>query len=222
MNELDMAIHHLALGQHGLITAADLARLGITPNGVARRIATGQWQRLAHGVWRLTTQPTSWLQRLHTAQLALGPHALISHRSAAILHGFDGFDGSASQNPANPTNPTNPDHPVDVLVSWPARGRKGPWTLHVLGRSQQPPRRGLDSMFHRPSGLWVTTPARTVLDLSTLGLPDEQLLKAITSAIRSRAASTQFLESLLARRTGSRHPGTAQLRRLLHGPYAAE
>jgi predicted ArsR family transcriptional regulator len=40
MNPLDVALHQRALTQHGLITAADIARLGITPNGVRRRITT--------------------------------------------------------------------------------------------------------------------------------------------------------------------------------------
>lgn len=205
MNPLDVALHHKALTQHGLITSADIARLGITPNGVRHRITTGQWERLTAGVWRLTTQPVTWLQRLYTAHLALGPQAWLSHRSAAALHGFEEFHH----------DPMNPDGPVDVLVPWALRGRRGPWTLHAMGPNQPPPVPNLEVATHQPTGLPVTTPARTVLDLSTLGLSDAHLAEAIDSAIRLNQASISFFERLLAHRTGSRHRGVAQLRRLL-------
>lgn len=205
VNPLDLALHHLALTQHGLITAADVTRLGVTSHGVRRRITTGQWQRLTAGVWRLTTQPRTWLQRLHAAQLALGPQAWLSHHTAAALHEFDGFGVDLSA----------PDGPVDVLVAWPQRSQRGPWTLHVMGPGQPPPVPNLEVERHQATGLLVTTPARTVLDLSTLGLSDGRLGDAIDSAVRMNRASPQFIGRLLARRTGSRHRGVAQLRSLL-------
>jgi len=209
MNALDLAIHQQALRQHGLITAADAVRLGITPHGIKHRLATGQWERLTTGIWRLTTHPVTWLQRLHTAQLALGPHAWISHHSAAALHGFHGYQGFQH------AHPTNPYGPVDVLVPWSSRGRRGPWTLHVLAANQPEPLRNLEYVTHAPTGLRIPTPARTVMDLSTLGLSDESLADALDSAIRMNAASREFLERLLDRRPSPRRRGHAQLRRLM-------
>jgi len=212
MNELDLAIHRLALTQNGLITAADAVLLGVTPNGIRHRTANGHWQRRAAGIWRLTTQPSTWLQSLRAAQIALGPHALLSHRTAAALHGFDGFEGPE---PHRPSDPSDPSGPVDVLVPWRSRGRRGPWTLHVLGPTQPWPARNLEFTTHTPTGLIVTTPARTVLDLSTLGLSDDQLGDALDSAQRMGRVSNPFLERLISRRPGTRHPGQAQLRRLM-------
>ena len=213
MNRIDLAIHHLALTQHGLITAADAARLGLTPHGIRHRTTQGHWERVAHGIWRLTTQPVTWLQRLHAAQRALGPDAWISHHTAAALHGFDGFP--CPNDPSDPSDPSDPRVPVDILVPWPSRGRRGPWTLHVLGQRQPLPVHNLEYMRHRPTGLIVTTPARTVLDLSTLGLSDDLLGDALDSAQRMGRVSGPFLERLIARRPGTRHPGQQQLRRLL-------
>ncbi len=156
MNTHDVAIDRVALAQHGLITAADAARLGISPRSVKRRVAVGQWQRLAKGVWRLTHLPDTWVQRLAAAQWSLGPQAVISHRSAAALLGFEGPG----------PHQFGAHGPVDVLVPWDLRGRRGPWTLHALGPRQPPLRSGDDVTVHGPTGLSITTPARTRGDLA--------------------------------------------------------
>jgi hypothetical protein len=212
MNHLDLTLHHLGLRQHGLITAADAADLGMSRHGIKHRLATGQWQRVAPGIWRLTTHPITLLQRLHTAQLALGPQSWLSHHTAAALHGFEGF-----AQPAHMAHqPTT--HPVHVTVPWHLRGRRSPhWALHALAVNQSLPRRGLEFGTHPPTGLRVTTPARTVLDLSTLGLSDDLLGDALDSAIRMKAASATFLQRLLDQRPSSRRRGHAQLRRLMDG-----
>jgi len=205
VNRLDQAIHRLALAQQGLITAADATRLGITASGIRHRTTHGHWERVAVGIWRLTTQPVTWVQPLYAAHLALGPHCYISHHTAAALHGFDGFTATGPHT-----------GPPDVLVPWHLRGRRGPWTLHTMGPNQPLPVPNLEYTTHRPTGLLVTTPARTVLDLSGLGLSDDLLGDALDSAWRMGQVSRQFMERLMNRRPGTKYAGRQQLLRLLN------
>lgn len=56
------------------------------PRSINRRVYSGEWEAVDHGVYRVAGTPPSWRQRLMAACLA-GP-AVASHRSAAALWGF--------------------------------------------------------------------------------------------------------------------------------------
>jgi len=56
------------------------------PSAIERRVRTGAWEAVDHGVYRVAGTPSGWRQRLMAACLA-GP-AVASHRSAAALLGF--------------------------------------------------------------------------------------------------------------------------------------
>src|SRR5437016_1482122 len=67
---------------------------GVTSDMVDRRVASGLWQRVYPGVYRLAGVPTTWQQALFAACLAWGDGAVISHRAAGALWGFPGFGPS--------------------------------------------------------------------------------------------------------------------------------
>jgi hypothetical protein len=77
--------------QDGLALVAQLRAAGVSPGVIRQRVATGEWQRLARGLVAVGV-PTSWRQRVRAALLAAGPHAVVSHATAARLHRFDGYD----------------------------------------------------------------------------------------------------------------------------------
>lgn len=85
---LDAAIVALAELQHGLITLLQLQSLGLSKAAVAKRAKEGRLHRIHRGVYAVgrpsLTQHGDWL----AAVLACGPQAVLSHRSAAALHGI--------------------------------------------------------------------------------------------------------------------------------------
>jgi very-short-patch-repair endonuclease len=80
-------IADVAAAQHGVITLAQLAELGLGPRGTQHRAAAGRLHRVYRAVYAL--MPPDLLSRegrFIAAVLACGPGAVLSHRSAAALH----------------------------------------------------------------------------------------------------------------------------------------
>jgi hypothetical protein len=71
--------------QDGVATTAQLATWGFSRSLVARRVRSGEWQRVFQGVVALQSGPISWRQRARAALLYTGPGAALSHRSAAYV-----------------------------------------------------------------------------------------------------------------------------------------
>lgn len=86
---LDEAIAHLAAGQHAVFALHQVTALGLSARGVQNRAARSALHRIHHGVYSLV--PRELLTRnghRMAAVLACGPGAVLSHRSAAALHGL--------------------------------------------------------------------------------------------------------------------------------------
>ncbi|MFE6508114.1 type IV toxin-antitoxin system AbiEi family antitoxin domain-containing protein [Nocardioides sp. NPDC057764] len=97
-----IAMTEIAECQWGLITARQAIGVGATPNTLTRLTAQGALERVSHGVYRIAGAPPSRLDDLRADWLALDPTrlpadrlwgsrddqslAVISHRSAAVLH----------------------------------------------------------------------------------------------------------------------------------------
>ncbi len=86
---LDRAISALAAGQHVVFSLEQLCAFGITAASARARAATGRLHRLYRGVYSLVppnllTREGRWM----AAVLACGAGAVLSHRSAAALHGL--------------------------------------------------------------------------------------------------------------------------------------
>jgi predicted transcriptional regulator of viral defense system len=79
----------LATSQYAVFSLAQAVEVGFTSRSVQRRAASGRWHRVHHGVYALV--PRKLLTQdalLIAAILACGPGAVLSHRSAAHLHGL--------------------------------------------------------------------------------------------------------------------------------------
>jgi predicted transcriptional regulator of viral defense system len=74
--------------QHALVTLPQLQSLGLGRSGVSRRARNGRLYRVHRGVYAVgrphLTRHGHWM----AAVLACGPKAVLSHRSAAALHGI--------------------------------------------------------------------------------------------------------------------------------------
>ena len=86
---LDEAIARLAIAQHAVFELEQLTDLGLARSTVRSRLACGRLHRIYFRVYSLV--PKSLLSReghWMAAVLACGPGAVLSHRTAAALHGL--------------------------------------------------------------------------------------------------------------------------------------
>ena len=183
----------LARQQHGVVSRAQLREIGLTDNGIARRIRAGTLHRLHAGVYAVGHTALGARGRWMAGVLAAGPCAALSHHSAAALWELRAV------------------HPVDVHVTVPrtgSRARPG-LRIHRSGTFHDEV-----SMRH---GIPVTTPARTLLDLAAT-LAERDLQRTLDEAAVQRLVSVSSLDALARAHPG--HHGSAKLKHALqtHAP----
>ena len=77
----------IAQRQYGLVTRAQCAAAGYSPDACDRRLRTGQWERVHAGVYRLPGTAVTWTQRVKAATLAV-PHSMAYGLTAGRLLGL--------------------------------------------------------------------------------------------------------------------------------------
>jgi hypothetical protein len=78
----------LAHWQAGAISRQQLLEAGLTSQMIATRLERGRWQQLYRGVYAAFTGPPPRTAWLWAAVLRAGPGAVLSHLTAAELHGL--------------------------------------------------------------------------------------------------------------------------------------
>lgn len=145
---------------HSVVTVDEAIAMGVCERKAYRYAEVGTWLKLQSGIF--LTDPTLvddafWKAELAAMLLHGGERALVSHRSAAVLHGLEGVSGRHKE------------------ITVPLNGTRRPKGAHrtrlVDGRSQV-----ID-------GLRTTSLARTILDLATVCTPDV-VEQALESALR--------------------------------------
>jgi very-short-patch-repair endonuclease len=86
---LQPEITALMARQHGVISGAQLDRLGAGRSAVRTAVRNGWLALVAPGVYASTAAAITVDYRRTLGLLALGPDAVVSHRAAAFLHEFD-------------------------------------------------------------------------------------------------------------------------------------
>jgi very-short-patch-repair endonuclease len=81
----DSALGGIAARQHGVVTAKQLAEVGIGRAAISERTKRGRLHRLHRGVYAVGHRAPSWHGRWMAAVLACGEGAVLSHHSAAAL-----------------------------------------------------------------------------------------------------------------------------------------
>jgi very-short-patch-repair endonuclease len=184
----DRAVGELAGRQRTLITRRQLLDLGASADAIDRALRRGRLHRVHHGVYSLVPQSARPpLAAEQAALLACGPTAVLSHHSAARVHGL--------RLPAFPTA-------VHVTVTDSDRCHPGivVHTTTVRGPQDR----------HRVQGLPATSVARTLIDLAPT-LSDRALAPVVDQALR-KTSRTKLIEALDRH---PRRPGVPRLRRLL-------
>jgi predicted transcriptional regulator of viral defense system len=162
---LDAAIAAFAERQHGIVSRGQLAELGLGRGAIDHRLKCGRLHLIHRGVFavghRLTSREGRWI----AAVLAVGPGAVLSHRSAAALWGMRETARGR----------------VDVTVPRVHRSRTAIQVHQAsLAADELTDARGIP----------VTTPARTLFDLASVVGP-QALERAINEAEVLRLTSPQ-------------------------------
>jgi predicted transcriptional regulator of viral defense system len=181
-----------------LIATAQLRARGWTPQQIKTSAGRGALVRIARGIYMrgdlaraLAAKPDGeHVLRAAAAAVRAGPDAVVSHRSAAVIHGIDLLGRH-----------------VDVTITGPVTlGRKGSVGVHSY--TTPLPAEHVTRIY----GLPVTTVARTVIDLArTLGFVDGVV--AADSAIRRRLTTKSELQAVLT--AGPRRRGAAVAARVV-------
>jgi very-short-patch-repair endonuclease/predicted transcriptional regulator of viral defense system len=184
---IDGEIAALAGRQYGVVARRQVLALGLGPGAIDRRLARGRLHLLHRGVYAVGHRVVSREGRWMAAVLAVGPEAVLSHRSAAALWRM---------------RPPAGGH-IEVTVPGPRRSRPALKVHHsTLAADEVTVLRAIP----------VTTPARTLLDLAAV-LDARQLRRAIDEAELHRLTDTTPLGDLTERHP--RRRGAAALRRIL-------
>jgi len=191
----DDLVAALASHQGGHVTTAQLNELGISPRAAAKRAARGILVRVHYGVYAVGRLPTTHTDRCHGALLACGERSAIAFTSAGAYWGILN-DWS---------------YPLEVAVALKRRPQAG-IRIHFLPKLMR------SDVWTTPEGLRVTTPARTVLDL-TPGLSDKRLAWQTTNLRLRKLATIDDYRSVVRR--NPRHPGAKRLAKVI-GEQLAE
>ena len=150
----------VALGerQHGVVTPVQLVGIGLSDQGINRRVADGRLWRIHKGVYAVGRPTLTLHGRFIAAVLSCGPGAALSHVAAGVLLGVLDERGAR----------------IDVTVPRGGqRRRRGAVIIHRAALSERD--------VTTKHGIPVTTPARTLIDLADV-LPRRQLARALDEA----------------------------------------
>lgn len=185
----DVAIGQLAERQHGVVSLTQLKSFGLGTDAVGKRVAAGRLIRIHRGVYAVGHGRLTVRGRWMAAVLAYGPTAVLSHRSAAALHGL---------------RPDNRPKSDITLPSPSARPRPG-IDVHRSATLQATDVTTVD-------GIPCTSVARTLLDLADV-VNGRGVERAIDQAEVLRVFDLRAVNEVLSRATG-RH-GASILWRVL-------
>lgn len=156
-------MYALGASRAGYFTAIEARQAGYSWALLSHHAGTGLIRRVSRGVYRLRDYPSSPHDELVAVQIAFGRSAVVSHESALdVLELSDVIPDS-----------------IHVTVPRSRRSRPSPpgVTMHTVTRPPSP-----DEVVTR-GPLRVTSPARTIADVSAVGLAPEVIDDAVRAAL---------------------------------------
>lgn len=172
------ALYRIAEQQAGYFTARQAARAGFSWERLTAYSKRGRFQRIAHGIYRLSQFPASRFEDLFVAWLKCGPMAAISHESALAVYDLsDVIPGE-----------------THITVPRTASRRRIGIRLHTnqLRRADIVKREGLP----------LTSVSRTIADVTKAGLSEDHVGRAIREALQHGLTTEKALLAEAKRRRG--------------------
>lgn len=176
----DLAVAKLSTSQQGNVTASQLDYLGVSRSTISTRVEQGRLHRVHHGVYLVGHLARTDLAHFAAAVLALGPSAVLSHRSAAVLWELLRAEAGC----------------VHVSMLGSGRGQRPGICVHRTTALT-------NTDFTRRQLIPVTSPARTILDVAEEeGFASAE--RALNQARIRRLALRSHMAALYARTPGRR------------------
>ncbi|MCU1678117.1 MAG: hypothetical protein JWM93_2875 [Frankiales bacterium] len=171
--QLPVFLAQVAQSQSGVVSHAQLNSAGVTKCALGHLVRSGRWQRILPRVYVTHSGPVVRAAKIWAAVLYAGDGAVVSHATAAGLHGW-----------------ATDDDLVHVIV--PARRSVAEQPDIAVHRST------LSSGDSRVrDGLLVTSPLRTTLDLLSSARTGERALNLVARAVqRGQVEAAELAERL--------------------------
>ncbi|MGH3151964.1 MAG: type IV toxin-antitoxin system AbiEi family antitoxin domain-containing protein [Streptosporangiaceae bacterium] len=170
------AAAEIAQWQAGAISRQQLLKAGMSAEMIKGRLEAGRWQQLHRGVYAVFTGPASRETRLWAAILRAGRGAVLSHQTAAELHGLTDSRGET----------------IYITVPSDRRIMAPGIVIRMSARIEQARQSGREPP--------RTTVEETVLDLAQLARTLDEACGWITRACGRRLTTEQKLRTALAMR----------------------
>lgn len=177
--EQQPTLDDLALRQQGCLTTGQLQAANLGRGTIVGLVQRGLLVRVRHGVYRLAGTSRNYRQSVMAAVLAAGDGAVVSHRSAAALHGLIGSSVSEK----------GPAPPLELSVPRSHSGQLADVSLHRC--------RTLLDHHVRRSAIPVTTPARTLVDLASV-TKIGQLTRWTTTLLQRRHTTAGAIRTVIS------------------------
>lgn len=178
----------LATGQHGFVSRDQLRGLGMSDAAIANAVDQCRIHRVLREVFAVGHRQNSQRTKLMVAALACGDGAVVSHGSAAFLHGLWDFQ------------PAEVDVIAPIQVGRKIEGIRRRFVPHPLADEQM-----------REGDIPTTTPSRTIVDVAGI-VAGAALSRTIEQAAVRRILNVSEIDRILA---GPRRVGSRQLRAIL-------
>ncbi len=191
MRSTDATLAALVAETDGVFTVEHAKECGLTHDQIEHR-AAHVWERLYPTVFRMRGAPPTWRGDLRAAAFAGEPHAVLSHRTAAMLHGLPG----------------GRQRPVELSCPRWRRSQTAGLLVH-------------ETTFVHPNdvelidGLPVTTAERTAFDLASLSRSPDFVETVLHAARRKRLITYASTKATFDRLAGRGRPGVVVFREAL-------
>jgi very-short-patch-repair endonuclease len=162
-----------AAESRGLVTGKE-ARAFLKPAQLRTRLETGAWVRVFPSVYRVVGAPANWRQSVEALMLWAHAKDVLSHRTAAVLHGFKQFQ----------------EGPLELTSIQATRPPKGV-QLYRVSALLKADRTTVDE-------LNVTSVDRTLVDLAAI-TDISTLRTTMDQALREKKTTLEKLEKVAAR-----------------------
>jgi very-short-patch-repair endonuclease len=190
MSKADRRCERLSEDNHGIVSYEEAREAGLSTADIWYRVQHRGWTEVHPRVYRMPGVPETEASCKAAAVKAGGPGAMLSHRSAGELHGFEGItEGDRIE--------------IVAYTGVKLRGVK----VHRLGPDDRPSRTYV-------KGLPVTRVERTIIDLAGC-LPIRVVGVAIDYVLRKRMTTLARLWRELDETGGRGRRGTRALRVML-------
>jgi hypothetical protein len=165
----------LASQQHAAINRRQASQSGLSRRQIDRLVERGRWSRAARSVFVMSGSAKNWKQDAAVAWLAGPPGTVLSHRTAAALHGLG--------------------RPPKIPELTLPRGCSGHIPQAKVHTARTPP--GVRDCRWR-DGLYCTDVNRTIADLASV-LPHDELCDLVDTALCERKTRPAAIVASAAR-----------------------